>query len=412
MRHRPSALRPARLSAGDVLALGVLRLRSSPTRAVLSALGICIGVATMIVVVGIPASSRQALADEMAKLGTNILKVQSSSQQNALPLPEQADSMVARIGPVTDTVEIGSLRETTVRRTAEVDPGATSGVSVIAVRGDFEGTLGASASVGRLPARQGNLPSVVLGSTAAHNLGITNLAPQDPVGGASQQGIGPQLLIGGEWFTVTGILRPLPLLPELDSAALVSWEPAKQLLGFPGNPDIVYLRADEDALDDVRAVVPATVSPQRPSDVTVSRPSDALAAKRMTDVAFSSLFLGLAGVALIVGGVGVANTMIISVLERRTEIGLRRALGAGRGHIRIQFLTESMVLCLFGGATGVVVGAGGVAAWSGAQGWPTVLPVLAVLGGLGAAVFVGAVAGLYPASRAAALTPTQALASS
>ncbi|MFI5756591.1 ABC transporter permease [Streptomyces sp. NPDC051569] len=399
----------------DVLGLGVVRLRSSPLRAMLSALGICIGVATMIVVVGIPASSQKALADELAKLGTNMLKVQKSESGGSVtPLPEQADAMVARIGPVSSTAAIGRMPDVSIRRTAEVDPGDTSGVSVVAVRGDLAGTFQAQAWAGRLPVRYGNLPSVVLGPVAARNLGITGLAPQDPTGasgsGPSQLGIGPQLLIGDKWFTVTGILRPMPLLPELDSAALVGWEAAKEQLVFSGHPDTVYLRADEQALEDVRAIAPATVNPADPTSVTVSRPSDALAAKRLTETAFSSLFLGLAGVALLVGGVGVANTMIISVLERRTEIGLRRALGAGRGHIRIQFLTESVVLCLVGGAAGVVLGAAGVAGWALVQGWPAVLPVPAVLGGLGAAVLVGAGAGLYPASRAAALTPTQALA--
>ncbi|MFI6689522.1 ABC transporter permease [Streptomyces sp. NPDC050485] len=393
---------PARLATRDVLALGVLRLRVRPMRAVLSALGISIGVATMIVVVGIPASSKAALAQQMDRLGTNMLKV-TAEQTGHTPLPEQADAMVARIGPVSSAAAVGNMPSVPVRRNEKVDQGDTSGVSVIAARGDLKDTFEASAWAGSLPERgAGKLPSVVLGPTAAHNLGITSLAPH--------KGIGPQLLIGDKWFTVTGILRSMPLLPELDSAAIVGWQAAKDQLGFSGHPDTVYLRANESALDDVRAVARATANPQRPETVTVSRPSDALAAKQLTETAFSSLFLGLAGVALLVGGVGVANTMIISVLERRTEIGLRRALGAGRGQIRVQFLTESVVLCLLGGGAGVLLGTAGVAGWALAQSWPAVLPLPAVLGGLGSAVLTGAVAGLYPAVRASRLTPTEALA--
>ncbi|GAA0392907.1 ABC transporter permease [Streptomyces luteireticuli] len=405
-RHRPrsAGLRtytPARLSVRDVLALGVLRLRARPMRAALSALGISIGVATMIVVVGIPASSKAALAEQLDRLGTNMLKVKA--QDDRTPLPEQADAMVARIGPVTSAAEVGKMPNVSIRRNDQVDAGDTSGVSVIAARGNLKDTFEADAWAGALPEQgAGRLPSVVLGPTAARNLGITSLAPHN--------GIGPQLLVGDKWFTVTGILRSMPLLPELDSAAIVGWQAAKEQLGFKGHPDTVYLRAREPALDDVRAVAPATVDPQRPEAVTVSRPSDALAAKQLTETTFSSLFLGLAAVALLVGGVGVANTMIISVLERRTEIGLRRALGAGRGQIRIQFLTESVVLCLLGGGAGVLLGTAGVAGWALSQSWPAVLPLPAVLGGLGSAVVTGAVAGLYSAVRASRLTPTEALA--
>ncbi|MFC5724554.1 ABC transporter permease [Streptomyces gamaensis] len=409
LRRRPAGRQtqryvPARLSARDVLALGVLRLRVRPMRAALSALGISIGVATMIVVVGIPASSKAALAEQLSRLGTNMLKIKAAGDKTSpTPLPEQADAMMARVGPVTSAAEIGKMTEVSIRRNEKVDQGDTSGVSVVAARGDLKHTFEAEAWAGTLPEQgAGKLPSVVLGPTAAHNLGITSLAPHN--------GIGPQLLIGDKWFTVTGILRSIPLLPELDSAAIVGWQAAKDQLGFGGHPDTVYLRARESALDDVRAVAPATVNPQRPEAVTVSRPSDALAAKQMTETTFSSLFLGLAAVALLVGGVGVANTMIISVLERRTEIGLRRALGAGRGQIRIQFLTESVVLCLLGGGAGVLLGTAGVAGWALSQSWPAVLPLPAVFGGLGSAVLTGAVAGLYPAVRASRLTPTEALA--
>ncbi|MER5886754.1 ABC transporter permease [Streptomyces sp. NPDC001941] len=402
---RPGAGPRARLAPRDVLALGVLRVRSSPVRAMLSALGICIGVATMIVVVGIPASSKKALENDLASLGTNMLKVEKATGGGGpdIPLPEKADAMTARIGPVSSAAALGKLPSTPIRRNAEVDQGDTSGVSVVAARGDLTSTFQADLYAGHLPTPDSALPTVTLGSDAAHSLGITDLTARD--------GTGPQLLIGDAWYTVTGILRAVPLLPELDSMAIVGWRSATQQLAFSGHPDTVYLRATESQLADVRAIAPATVNPQNPEAVTVSRPSDALAAKQLTDTAFSSLFLGLAAVALFVGGVGVANTMIVSVLERRTEIGLRRALGAARGQIRIQFLTESVLLCLLGGAAGLVLGTAGVAGWALAQDWPAVLPLPAALGGLGSAVVVGALAGLYPATRAAALTPTEALAS-
>lgn len=248
----------------------------------------------------------------------------------------------------------------------------------------------------------GRFPTVVLGSVAAARLGSPDLRPGDPP---------PLVLINDRWFGVIGILRSVPLAPEIDRSVLVGWEAAHDQLGFDLRPTQMFLRADEAAIEDVHAVLPATISPQSPSEVQVTRPSDALAAKRSTEATFSGLFLGLAGVALLVGGIGVANTMVISVLERRREIGLRRALGANRRQIRGQFLTESIALSGLGGFTGVVLGVLGTVGYAVAKGWPPVIPLPAVTSGLCGAVLVGVVAGVYPAVRASRLSPTAALAS-
>ncbi|GAB3955813.1 hypothetical protein GCM10027614_66260 [Micromonospora vulcania] len=218
------------------------------------------------------------------------------------------------------------------------------------------------------------------------------------------------MIIGTRWFTVVGVLDPMPLSPDLDRSVLVGWDAARDMLGFDGHPTVVYLQAREDSLEDVRAVLPATLNPQLPGLVQVSRPSDALAAKRATQNTFSALFLGLAAVALLVGGIGVANTMVISVLERRREIGLRRALGANRGQIRVQFLTESVLLSVLGGAAGTAIGVLATIGYAGYQDWPPTIPAMAVAGGIGGALLVGVVAGVYPSIRASRLTPTEALA--
>ena len=129
----------------------------------------------------------------------------------------------------------------------------------------------------------------------------------------------------------------------------------------------------------------ATADPEAPNEVNVSQPSATLTARADAQGAFNGLFLGLGAVALLVGAVGVANIMVISVLERRSEIGLRRALGATRGQIRTQFLSEAILLALGGGAVGVATGALATAIYASTKGWAIVIPTLAWAGGFGAA---------------------------
>ena len=385
-----------RLAPGDVVRLGLLGIRTRRLRAALSALGIAIGIATMIVVTGIPASSRQALTDRLAALGTNLLRVEPQAQgDQPAPLPVESVAMAARIGPVTGVSAVANVHSV-VRRSDLVDPYDGSGLSVLASRTDLLPAVNARLVSGQfLNAATEHFPTVVLGSAAADRLGYDH-----PDG---------QVSIGNRWFTVIGILAPVPLAPDLDQAVLVGWDAARDLLGFDGHPTVIYVRCREPALEQVRDVLPATVNPQLPGLVVVSRPSDALVAKRATENAFSALLLGLAGVSLLVGGIGVANTMVISVLERRREIGLRRALGAHRGQIRIQFLAESIALSALGGTAGVALGVAATIGYATWQHWPPVIPAQSVGAGIGGALLVGVVAGVYPAVRAARLTPTEAL---
>jgi putative ABC transport system permease protein len=385
----------------DLLSVGLVGLRTRPMRAALSALGISIGIATMIVVTGIPASSQAALMRELSALGTNTLQAMPAPQDPPVRLPEESVGMVRRIGPVTRVSAVANTHSV-VRRSDRTDPGDGSGLTVLATRLDLPPAINARVRFGQwlTPATE-KFPTVVLGSVAAARLGVA---------GVPRGGPGPQVMIGRTWFTVVGILAATPLLPEIDRSVLVSWSAARDHLGFDGHPTVLYLQADEASLEAVRAVLPETIHPEQPGQVMVTRPSDALAAKRATESTFSALFLGLALVALLVGGIGVANTMVVSVLERRPEIGLRRALGAHRGQIRGQFLTESVALAVLGGILGTVLGLLATAGYAGYHGWPVVVPVSSALAGLGGAVLVGVLAGVYPSMRAARLTPTEALA--
>lgn len=389
-----------RLAPADLMSLGFMGLITRKMRAALSALGISIGIATLIIVVGIPASSHQALMDELSALGTDMLRAGPQPDQDPpIKLPGEAIEMVKRIGPVTGATAVANTHAV-VRRSDRDDPNG-SGLAALAAHPDLLGMVNGKLRAGRfLDAATRNFPAVVLGSVAATRLGINDLRP----------GEAPQILVGGHWFTVIGILDEMPLSPDLERSVLVGWPVAQSRLGFDGSPTVVYLKARENAIDDVRAVLAATLYPQLPGMVQVSRPSDALAAKRATQSSFSALTLGLAGVALLVGGIGVANTMFISVLERRREIGLRRALGANRRQICGQFLTESALLSGLGGLAGCVIGVLATVVYAISQDWPVVLQPVAVLGGLAGAVVVGVTAGVYPAIRASRLSPTEALA--
>ncbi|SMD23007.1 ABC transporter permease [Kibdelosporangium aridum] len=393
--------RPVRLSFGDLFGLGMLGLSTRKMRAVLSALGIALGVATMVVVTGIPASSQKALLDELTALGTNMLRAQPSArEENPVLLPEASVGMAERIGPVTAAAAVANTH-TRVRRSDLLDPAYSSDITVLASSLGLLETVNGHVQSGRfLTEATEDFPVVVLGYVAAGRLGIDRIA---------DEGTKPAVYVGDRWFTVAGVLGPMPLAPDIERSVLVGWQVARKELRFDGHPTVVYVKAHEESIEEVRRVLPATLYSEIPGLVQVSRPSDALAAKRATQNSYAALFLGLAAVALLVGGVGVANTMVISVLERRREIGLRRALGATRGQIRGQFLTEAVLLSSLGGLAGTALGMLGTVGYAALQRWPTVIPMTAVTGGVLAAVAVGVLAGLYPSIRAARLTPTQAL---
>ena len=397
------------LRLDDGLWVASVGLRSRPLRAALSALGIAIGTAAIVGVLGLSASSQAGLIAEINQLGTNMLTVEAgqSFTGGAASLPVEAPARITLLDNVEQVADTALLKDEKVYRNSMIPVANTRGLEVRATSLNLLSVLGTGvARGGWLNEGTASELVAVLGSVAARQLGVDRVLPDQ------------RIWLGGRWFNIAGILNPSPLAPDIDASALVGYPAAQNYLGYvslvggeekAGPPSTIYVRAATGHEAAVQSVLAQTANPEAPYEVNVSQPSDVLTARAAAAGAFNSLFLGLGVVALIVGAVGVANIMIISVLERRSEIGLRRALGATRNQIRTQFLAESILLAGIGGVVGVLAGAAATAVYASSKGWDIVIPVEAWLGGIASALLIGAFAGLMPAVRASRMPPTVAL---
>jgi putative ABC transport system permease protein len=405
-RRTPAAGPPiarSRLLSADVVRVASVGLRTRRLRAALSALGVAIGIAAMVAVLGISESSKAGLIAELNELGTNLLTVapgQTFLGANA-QLPEASARAVRNLPSVLSAAAVTDVSKATVRRNPFIEAAETGGIAVEAADPQLLATLGGKMVRGRfLESGSERYPLAVLGRVAARRLGVSRL---------TVAGRPVQVYLGGVWFTVAGIVGPLALAPEIERAVLIGYPIAHALFATTRHASMLYVRASPERVREASSLLGATAYPEHPEDTQVSRPSSALQARADAQSTLTSVFLGLGAVALLVGGVGIANVMVISVLERRPEIGLRRALGARAVHIAVPFLGESVLLSFFGGVCGIALGAAATATYASSQGWIVVVPVLAVGGGVVIALALGALAGLYPAVRAARLAPAAAL---
>ncbi|GIH13002.1 ABC transporter permease [Rugosimonospora africana] len=398
---QPTAPRLARsrLRLGDVMSLGTLGMRGRPTRTVLSGLGIAIGIACVVAVLGISASSQARLLAQIDALGTNLLTVTAGTSMSgdASALPTTAPAMIGRIHGVENVASTGIV-DGAAYRNQRVPAGQTSGLTILATSPTLPRTLDMPVLSGEwLSDATANFPVAVLGATAARRLGVEKVENS------------PQIYVAGQWFTVIGILGPSVLDPTINSGVLVGFPVAQALLNFDGHPTTIYERSTDETVESVRTQLALMTNPDHPDEVNVTRPSDALAARAAAQNAYTGLFLGLGAVALLVGSIGIANVMVIGVLERRGEVGLRRALGATRAHIRWQFLVEGVLLSTIGGVAGAVIGVLTTIVYATIQDWEVRVPAEVVVTGITASILSGVIASLYPSARAARLPPTEAL---
>jgi len=388
-----------RLKIKDLFFVALYGVRARRGRAALTSIGIGIGIAAIVAVTGISASGRADLLATLESLGTNLIKAspQAGFFGTQEKLPDGVVGMVERIGPVE---EVTSTTQTDliVRRSDFISEFEGGGISTIVTSPELLQVVGGNLIEGRfIQDGLSNIPVTVLGSVTASRLGINTL--ETPT----------KILIGNEWFGVVGIIDELKIHPDLDRSVFIGYGVAKTLFDIDEEPTTIYVRANPTYIEDVVEVIAPSMNPENPDQVQVSRPSDALEAQEAADAAFTNLLLGLGSVALLVGGVAIANVMVMSVLERRMEIGVRRSIGATRKEIRYQFLLESIVLSGIGGLVGVVLGTGVTLGYTNYTDIVFSIPVSQVLGAILLALLIGAISGVYPAIKASKIQPAEAV---
>lgn len=394
--------RPLGTRIADLLHSAWIGATGRRSRTVLAALGIALGIAAYVALSGIAASNQSALLARLDALGAN-LQVVTPGQDAArqpIPLPQYAPRTLAR-QPQVERVGVFDTTPENVRifKNELVPKSNGNALALSVMRPGALDALGASLTQGHgIDADNEHLPVAVLGSEAAYRLGVT--------------GVGDRVLIDDAWYGVVGILDPVPQARSFDSSVIIGSKYAKA--HYPdqaktiGRISAIYVRTKPGDAEALRRML-AHAANLTGSGVSVNASADLSEARNTTDDSLTTLGLMIGVIALAVGGMSIANMMIVTVMERRGEIGLRRALGATPGAIRMQFVTEAAMLSAFGGLAGIGIGAGTAMAVAVSAHQPMALDWGSLPLAWCAAVLVGILAGIYPASRAARLTPTEAL---
>ncbi|MDP6281625.1 MAG: ABC transporter permease [Acidimicrobiales bacterium] len=384
------------------VALGGLRARK--VRTALIMLGPILGVAAIVSAIGINESSKGHLKAVLSDLGTDLIVANAQGSLGGFGsdprIPEDAAARVTRlpdVESVTGTLQMADI--VTLPFEEAEDFYRAFPVPVIATGLNLPETLEVLLASGRFlndfdvstAARV-----VVIGRDLADEYGYL-------------RGEARTIQLNGIDYGVVGVLDYVLLEPSMDSAVFLTFANAEEDLGLDSrDPSRLYIRAPTNT-KLVAQEVPTVISLGGPDGANTSVPTDLLDAQSQVDENLNNLTKMMGGLALIVGGVGIANVMSISVIQRSTEIGIRRALGHSRGTIAVQFLLEALVVGVLGGILGAAAGAGVVWLTAELRGYVMVLSVVGLVGWAMVSVAVAVVAGLYPSTKAARLEPLETL---
>lgn len=401
MRRRRAGIR-----FPDLLAEAYSGVTQRPGRAVFTGLGIMLGVGTFVAVLGLTSTAGGQISDRFTALMATEVRVEPAEGADAAALfPPDADARVGGIDGVDEAGvwwvvdDTGGIAATGVPVPGLADPGV---VPILAASPGFLRAIDAELGHGRLydeiHSERGERV-VVLGEAAARELGVLSLVGS------------PVVFLDGVPFTVVGVLTETERNTDTLFSIMVPRGTAEALWGAPTleRPPHMLVATEVGAAAVVADQVPVALRPESPEAFTVIPPPDPSTLRDQVSSDLSILFLLLAGVSLTIGAVGIANTMMVSVLERVGEIGLRRAIGAHRRHVSGQFLIESAIIGLGGGMVGTSLGVLTVVAVAVSREWTAILAPAVVLPAPVIGAVVGMAAGAYPALRAAMIQPVDAL---
>lgn len=397
----------------EIVAVALAAIKANALRSILTTLGIVIGVAAVIAMVALGEGAQARVEQQIQQMGTNVLTIRPGqqrwggvsrdgtaqlTQEDAIALRDGSEGLL-RIAP-----EVSSRQQISYTR-------YNSNNSVVGTWPEYFDVYNFELLAGRFFNQgevQGRRRVAILGYSVPESLET----PAEVL-------VGKTIQIGGQPFEVIGVMEEKGsaawFRPDDDVFVPVTTA-VYRLFGGRERLGSIYAATPSPAeLDEAFAIIDRVmrrqhrIRPGEEADFNISNSADLLSTFNETNQTFTYLLAGIAAVSLLVGGIGIMNIMLVSVTERTREIGTRKALGATRKAILLQFLIEALVLCFLGGVIGIAVGVGGAAALSAFADWDTKVAMPAVYAALGFSVAIGLFFGIWPAQRAARLSPIEAL---
>jgi putative ABC transport system permease protein len=399
-----------RFGVRDLAAEATAGIGARPGRLALTILGTVLGIASVVVTVGLAQTAAGQIARRFDAVAATQASAEPAKNRNAMGnevalirLPWDAEDRVERLAGVeaaglVATVDVAGAKVTAVPVNDPSQPQAASPQVLAGTAGLLDAVRGRVVTGRFFDSGHDERADrvVVLGARAAERLGVSRVDSQ------------PSIFIGERSYTVIGIVDDVQRRSDLLDAVVLPMGTARTDFGIAAAEEL-QMRIAVGAGPLVSEQVPVALSPNSPEAIEVQAPASASGVRQDVQADVNTIFLALGGVALLIGGLGIANVTLLSVMERVGEIGLRRALGARRRDIGAQFVLESVTVGLLGGLIGASLGVAVVVLVSAVQHWTPILDTTVVLVSAAGGGVIGLIAGIYPALKAASVEPIAAL---